>query len=202
MVTRYPRGTPYAGALVPYDDQMTRDELIWRLVHGRPRPMLARYERPTGAFYGRLLEHLANAHGAYIKRGHMWQMRHLIADLEDELPADRFRVDLVRDPEDPPRSCVRLLMVFNRVNSPSAPPVMQRAWHDEHFPTNLWCDTREAGRILQLSPESARRLAVKYGAVAENRIGGRSQVMIRRDMLATMANRPKRQRRGKRVRSG
>lgn len=182
---RFPVGTPYQGPLANYDDQVTPDQLLRRLVYSKPEPLLKDRQRMDTPFFGRLLDQLANAHAAFVKVcTNEGSARQVASHLRKELPDDLYEVGVRQDP-DLPLDDEWMVIVYNRWTHSMAEP----AWHDTLYPTSHWVDVREAARILHITTRQARRLAA---TVPHERTGGRNCIVFPREELVALANRPQR----------
>jgi len=195
---RYPAGVAYQGPRVLYDDQIKPDDLVRRLVYGRPKPMLTDGEQMRYGFYGRLMENLANGHAVLIKECKFRTRAHQLAKQIREEMGDTAFEYVVVPPDDPDGPDPRWsLLMYNKVtpNEVGGPPV-GRQWHEEfNRPVSEWVDTREAARILGVSVSYAGTLAREAGVTDTRRYGGQRRMLIRRDALPMLANRPRRHKR-------
>lgn len=189
-MTRYPAGTPYQGPGVNYDEQMGRDQLLARIVYGRPAPLLLPRQRMDMAFFGRLLDALSNQHAALVK---VCSSRSTAANfctlLRKELGSDLYKVGFRQDPL-APAADEWYVVAYNRITKTMVEP----AWHDLIAPTSEWVDTVEAARILRVTRDAAGRLAHQFDLPIQ-RDGGRNRILIRRSDLPLLANRAGRHRR-------
>lgn len=170
-----------------YDDQIPADQLLRRIVYGRPAPLLMHRQPLNGAFYGRLLDALSNQH-AVLVREHRTRSAadRTLRELRKELPAELYECVAVAAPE---RGDTVIVMVYNRVYWDYVPPQK-----DERG--DGWIHVKEAGRILNLTADRARKLAFELGLEVQRR-GGRAEVMVRQTDIVVMANRTQRWKRRK-----
>lgn len=195
---RYPKEMSYQGPRVLYDDQIDPDDLVRRLVYGRPKPMLGDHERIVYGFYGRLMENLANGHAVLLKEARDSSTAYrLTKTIREEMGDTAYEYAVIppKDRRDPNGRW--LVMMYNRVtpNEVGGPPV-GRQWHEEfNRPVSEWVDTREAARILGVSVSYAGTLAREAGVTDTRRYGGQRRMLIRRDALPMLANRPRRHKR-------
>ena len=183
---RFPSHTPYQGPLTCYDAMITPEELLARVVYGRPKALIGDYERMTQRFFGQLFDQLANGHAAYVKHCTTKRNAYGFAKrLREELDSKLYEVGVRQDP-DVPTDNDWMVFAYNRITRSMREP----AWHHFLAPTQEWVDLCEAARILKIGKDQARKLAHKNQSVAPFRIGGRSQLVIRRADLVVLANRP------------
>lgn len=177
--------------MASYDRLMDPQALLQRIVYGRPAPLLRKSQRMDTPFFGRLFDELANSHAVLVRVARSETSGHYTArKLNEELPTELYAITVKQDPEVPVDD-EWFVIVYNRVTRTVAMP----AWHHTLAPTQEWVDTCEAARILRVSRDRALKLAHQYGAIADHRVGGRNQVMIRRTALVEIANRPRQRKR-------
>ena len=167
-----------------YDDQIEPDQLLRRLVYGRPAPLLQRYQRMDAPFFGRLLDALANAHAVLVKQATSEQVaRNVVSKLRKELPAELYQVGIVEAPE----LSSWMVMVYNQVT-----PEMRRQQATRYVQGGpVWISIGEVARVLQLSTSQATRV-VLASPIKHRRQGARNEIMIRQRDLPILANRPRR----------
>lgn len=192
---RFPPGTPYQGPLACYDEQIPRDDIIRRLVYGKPKPLLAKGERLRYGFYGRLLEQLSNGHAAFVKEGWLTTLHQLKREIMGEIGDVIYAAEVFPDDADPQRGA---LIIYNKVGPHEGGHPVGMQWFEPERSAAEWVDTREAARILGVSVTYAGTLARQAGATDTQRYGGQRRMLIRRDALPALANRPGRHRRKRR----
>lgn len=181
---RMPTTTRYQGPLANFDDQVSPEDFLARVVHRRPVPLLKTWGRMDYGFYGKLFDQLANAHVALVRVASCQRSAKNTAHaLRKELAGRPFGVSVILDPD---LELDWMVLVYNdTIHTMNAP-----AWHDSFAPTSQWVDMKEAARILCLEQRQTIKLAHKY---AEDvwRLDKRRQLLIRRDQLPILANRPR-----------
>lgn len=189
---RYPVGTPYQGPVGNYDDQINADAFLRRVAYkARPAPLLAHRQRRNSAFYGRLIEELANAHAVLVKEcSSPSTAAHCATVLRREIATELYEVAVREDVEHRPGEIVWLVVVYNRV-------IMQL--HEPGWMSHLpgqpdWVGMKEVARVLGVTQGHASRLVSGSGCECR-RVGGRNEIMIHRRELSAMANRRGRWRR-------
>lgn len=182
---RYPRGTAYQGPHANYDRLVSPEANLSRIVYGLPRPMLRPGQHRDDAFYGRLFDELANAHAVLVKiYSRESSARSFAQRLRPELKGGMYTVGVKQD-EDNPRSDEWLVIVYNRVTHSLREP----AWMREPEARSEWLGSAEAARVLGVTPHHA---ALLMSQVHHVRVGGRNEIMIHRNDLLVLANRPNR----------
>lgn len=192
---RYPRGTPYQGPTANYDHLISPEQNLARVAYGLPRPLLAPGARMDSAFYGRLLDELANAHAVLVKIcGTQGTAKNVASRLRPELPSELYEIGVKQD-EDDPRPDVWLVIAYNRVSR----SLIRPSWMNPTTPSgDQWVDVKEAAYVLGISRSHVHYLIDRYGL--ETRIsGGRREHHIRRGALLRLANRPGRWQRRKKT---
>jgi hypothetical protein len=192
---RYPTGTPYQGPLTCYDDQIPQDDIIRRLVYGKPKPLLGFGEPIRYGFYGRLLEQLSNAHAAFVKEGRRYKLYQLRRQILGEIGDAAYAAEIIPDDRDPLRGA---LIIYNRVGRREGGHPVGPQWFEPERSAAEWVDTREAARILGVSVSYMGVLAKQANAIDTRRYGGQRRMLIRRDALPALANRPGRHTRKRR----
>ena len=179
-MTRFPSGTPYLGPTANYDEQIDPDQLLKRIVYGRPRPLLPYRARMDGPFFGRLTDALSNAHAVLVKiAANRSTASHVAVQLRKELPADLFSVAVRYDEDQGDWEVI----AYNRIRR----EVMRRAIRFTEGGQE-WITMKEAARILKVTPNRASVL-VKERGLRHRRVGGRNQILIRQRDLPLLANR-------------
>lgn len=185
---RYPRGTVYQGPHANYDRLISPEANLSRIVYGLPRPMLKPGQHRDDAFYGRLFDELANAHAALVKIYRTESgARSFARRLRPDLAGGLYTVGVKQD-EDNPKSDEWMVIVYNRVTMQLREP----AWMRQPEARSDWLSVREAARILGVTRQHAGRMMTQVHHV---RTGGRREIMIHRNDLLVLANRPGRWRR-------
>lgn len=184
-MSRHSAGTGYAGPLVNYDDMIAPESFVRRVVYGKPAPLLGDGDKMDMPFFGRLFDQLANAHVAYVKECAKEQSaRDFACKLRKELPAELYAVGIHRkDPQYPGWH----VFAYNKIERWMA----RKPWHEEPAPGDKWVDTREAARLLHVTPRHVRRLVIEMNIDAQ-RIGAGNRFVIPRSAIAIMSNRPHR----------
>lgn len=183
---RYPRGTPYQGPTANYDRLTSPAQNLARVVYGLPRPLLMPRQRMDAAFYGRLLDELANSHAVLVKVCSTYGFgRKFATQLRKELPGDLYEVG-VKQNEDDPRPDEWLIIVYNRVTQ----RLLRPSWMNPMTPEgDQWVDVKEAAHVLGLRLQQTRDLIHQYD-IPRRYVGGRRKIEIRRSALLRLANRP------------
>lgn len=182
---RYPRGTAYQGPHANYDRLVSPEANLSRIVYGLPRPMLRPRQHRDDAFYGRLFDELTNSHAVLVKICNTKSSAYCFAKrLRPELHSELYSVG-VKQNEDDPQDDEWLVIVYNRVTAALREP----AWMRRPEARPDWLGSREAARILGVTPSHAARLMARVHHV---RVGGRNEIMVHRNDLLVLANRHRR----------
>lgn len=182
-MNRYPAGTGYVGPTANYDEQITPDQLLRRLVYGIAAPMLRPSQRPTMQFYGHLLEELSNAHAVIVKACASRAAAHYnVRLLREELPSDLFVVQVLHAPE----RGEWLVMAYNRITKAAMKPPKQFVPYGA-----VWVDMEQVARILGVTRRQAINIALKSGVITQRRTGRNTLYVMQRD-LPILANRARR----------
>lgn len=183
---RYPRGTPYQGPLASYDEQVSPDSFLSRAVYGRPEPLHRHGKHRDEAFYGRLLDELANAHAALVAVYTSQSSALSFAKrLRPELPAELYRVGVKDDPDYPGEWMV---IAYNRVTRSLKEPEWSKP-NPERRGRPRWLGSKEVAKRLGISPVQAARVMARSGVPVRRR-GGRNELQVKQSDLVVLANRP------------
>lgn len=179
----------YQGPLTSYDEQVSAEAFLGRVVYGRPAPLLGPGKHADEPFYGRLFDQLANAHAALVRVNRsQGAAYHFAAKLRRELPAELYSVGVKEDPDEPG---MWLVLAYNRVTRSLTKP----AWMDPPEPYThgrvRWIGTRQLAAILGVTPGHAARV-IKAANIEYKREGGRGQIQIKHGDVARLANRHRR----------